>query len=65
MGLSVVIEGIRMVIANSGTCLIQGRYSSDIRARLIFFDGIWSIESRDWRVRRYVSEGYCDIVGDL
>ena len=65
LGLSVIIERVRIVIANSKTRLIWGCYRFDIRARLIFFKGIWSMESTDWRVTRFVSEVYCDIVGDL
>ena len=32
---------------------------------LIFVDGIWSMESGVRRVRKLLSKGYCDIVGDL
>ena len=31
---------------------------------LIFLNGIWGIESRVTRVRKLVSEGYYDIIGD-
>ena len=58
MGLSVEIKKIRIVIAGCDTCLIRGRYSFGIKGRLIFFDGIWSMEGTDWKVRRLVSEGY-------
>jgi len=61
----VLVQGFIKENAYSGTCLIWGRYRCGIRARFILFDGIWSMKSGDWRVRKLVSEGYCDIVGDL
>jgi len=58
LGLSVIIEEIRIVITNSETCLIRGHYSYWYQGLVDFFYGIWSVESRDWSVRRLVSEGY-------
>ena len=56
--LLVIIKGFINENAYNGTCLIWGRYRFGIRVWLILFDGIWSMEGRDWRVRRLVSEGY-------
>jgi len=35
LGLSIVIEGIRIMIANSETCLIRGRYTFALFTRSI------------------------------
>ena len=46
LGLSIVIEGVRIVIANSKTCLIRGHYIFGIRGRLISLMGygVWRVE---------------------
>ena len=63
--LLVLIQGSIKENAHSGTCLIRGHHKFGVRGRSIFFDGRWSMERRDWRVRKFISEGYCDVVGDL
>jgi len=60
-----LIQGSIKENAHSGTCLIRGHHKFGVRGRSIFFDGRWSMERRDWRVRKFISEGYCDVVGDL
>jgi len=46
LGLSVVIEEIKIVITKSETCLTRGHYSFGIRARLISLMGygVWRVE---------------------
>ena len=62
--LLVIIKGFVKENTNNESCS-WGVIDLVLESGLIFIDGIWSIESRVRRVRKLVSEGYYDIIGDL
>jgi len=56
IGLSIQIKGLIEEVINGETCSFGGVTNLVSKIGLIFLDGLWSIESRNRRVRSLVNE---------